>query len=84
MLFNTDPAIDNGSAITLALAASEAIDSELVALIANVVSLHLKLKSAGIIIGARLEEIEAHARLGSVSLVFSILARGQFTVFEEI
>ena len=52
MLFNTDPAIDYGSAITLALAANEAIDSELVALSANVVRLHLKLESVGTVIGA--------------------------------
>ena len=84
VLFDINSTIDHCSGTSLALIANEAVDSELITLSANVVSLHLKFENVGTIIGAWLEEIKAHARLGPIRLVFSILAGGKFGIPKEI
>ena len=61
------------SGVTRAVLASEAVHSELVAIGANVVRLHLQTEALGVVICAHLVEVEKHAGLRPVIDIFSVV-----------
>ena len=67
-------AIGHGGGVACAVLAFEAVNAELIALLANILSLQIHLEALDVVIGSFLPEVEKHARLGPVLPIFGVVA----------
>ena len=74
-LVHTD-VVGHRGGVASAVPAFKAVNAEMIALVANIVSLHTHLEAIDIVIGSFLVEVKKHARLGPVKIVFGEVAVG--------